>query len=583
VLGAAVTGRVLSVSITEAGRALAGRLPFDHVHGRLAETVRDRFSEVDGFVLFAAVGVAVRVVGPLLYDKATDPAVVCVDEAGRFAVAVAGGHTGGANRLAEEVATVLGATPVITTATDAAGLPALDALPGFTATGDTAGVTRALLDGDPVSLQRDLPGWPLPRSLDGFAAYMSSGVQSSVLRVTDRAVPLTPGLVLLHPPSLVVGVGASTGAPPDEVVALLEAALAEAGLARASVAEVATIDRRADDPAVTNLGPPVRAYPAERLAVQPVPHPSEVVASAVGTRSVAEAAALLAAGPGGELVVPKRVGPHATVALARRARPRGRLSLVGLGPGDPNQRTPAAAQAVREAEVVIGYRPYLELAADLITPGHEAVASPIGEEVARVERALAEAESGRRVALVCSGDAGIYALASLALEVAGEEGDADVEVIPGVTAATAAAGLLGAPLGHDHAAISLSDLLTPWADIERRLEAAGAADLVVALYNPRSRVRAGHLEKARRILLIHRSPDTPVGVVTDAYRPGQRVTITTLDELDPEIVGMTTTVIVGSSTTRVVGGRMVTPRGYRTTGPPAVEARPGPPAVEARQ
>ena len=575
-----MTGRVLSVSVTRAGRALADRLPFDHVHGELADTVRARFAEVDGFVLFAAVGVAVRVVGPLLSDKSTDPAVVCVDEAGRFAVAVCGGHAGGANRLAEEVAELLGATPVVTTATDAAGVPALDALPGFTAAGDLAGVTRALLDSEPVTLDCELPDWPLP-SFRGRIARIASNSPTFCVRVTDRGLPLTPAVVLLHPPSLVVGVGASTGAPPDEVAGLLEAALAEAGLARESVAEVATIDRRADDPAVTALGLPVRAYPAQRLAVQSVPHPSAVVDAAVGTPSVAEAAALLAAGPGGELVVPKRGGRHATLALARRARPRGRLSLVGLGPGDARQRTPAAAEAVRDAEVVIGYAPYLELAADLLTPGHEVVASPVGEEVARVERALAEAEAGRRVALVCSGDAGVYALATLALEAAGEGGDADIEVVPGVTAAVSAASLLGAPLGHDHAAVSLSDLLTPWADIERRLEAAGTADLVVALYNPRSRARTGHLEKARRILLAHRRPDTPVGVVTDAYRPGQRVTLTTLEELDCEVVGMTTTVIVGSSTTRVVGGRMVTPRGYRVPGPPAVEARPGPPAVEA--
>jgi cobalt-precorrin 5A hydrolase/precorrin-3B C17-methyltransferase len=138
--------------------------------------------------------------------------------------------------------------------------------------------------------------------------------------------------------------------------------------------------------------------------------------------------------------------------------------------------------------------------------------------------------------------------------------DADIEVVPGVTAALAAASLLGAPLGHDHAAVSLSDLLTPWEDIERRLEAAGAGDFVLALYNPRSRGRPHHLARARALLLAHRSPDTPVGVVTDAYRPGQQVTITTLGDLDPETVGMTTVVIVGASTTRAVAGGMVTPR-----------------------
>jgi cobalt-precorrin 5A hydrolase/precorrin-3B C17-methyltransferase len=164
------------------------------------------------------------------------------------------------------------------------------------------------------------------------------------------------------------------------------------------------------------------------------------------------------------------------------------------------------------------------------------------------------------VALVCSGDAGVYAMASLALEVA--DAGLDVDVVPGVTAALASAALLGAPLGHDHVMISLSDLLTPWPAIEARLRAAAEADLVVALYNPRSRGRTWQFEAARTILLGRRSPSTPVGVVTDATRPDQSVRLTTLAAVDENDVGMTTCVIVGSSTTRVIGGRMVTPRGY---------------------
>jgi cobalt-precorrin 5A hydrolase/precorrin-3B C17-methyltransferase len=235
--------------------------------------------------------------------------------------------------------------------------------------------------------------------------------------------------------------------------------------------------------------------------------------------------------------------------------------VVGLGPGTPAHRTPAAEAAVRHADVVIGYGPYVDAGADLLTPAHEVVRSPIGDETVRAKQAVAEAGAGRRVALVCSGDAGIYAMASLALEVAGETG-VDVEVVPGVTAALAAAGLLGAPLGHDHAVISLSDLLTPWSAIEARLRAAAAADLVVALYNPRSKGRTWQFDAARTVLLEHRSPETPVGVVTDASRPGQVVRLTTLGAVDPADIGMTTCVIVGSSTTRVIGGRMVTPRGY---------------------
>jgi cobalt-precorrin 5A hydrolase/precorrin-3B C17-methyltransferase len=339
----------------------------------------------------------------------------------------------------------------------------------------------------------------------------------------------------------------------------LESTLAGAGLSRASVAEIATIDRRIDEPAITALGLPVRTFSAGELAGVDVPTPSEAVQHAVGTPSVCEAAALLAAGAGGSLIVPKRVGRTVTVAIARR-RPRGRLTLVGLGPGSAEHRTPAAERAVRGADVVIGYQAYLDQCAEVIRPGQTIMASPIGDEVVRAKQALAEAATGHHVAVVCSGDAGVYGMASIVMELS--DGNVDIDVTPGVTAALAAAALLGAPLGHDHAAVSLSDLLTPWEVIERRLRAVGQGDLVVSLYNPRSRGRDWQLDAARTILLEHRPPWTPVGVVTDAGRPNQRVAITTLRDLDPGHVGMTTCVVVGASSTRVIAGRMVTPRGY---------------------
>ncbi len=546
--------RVLAVSITEAGRRLAGRLPYPAVHGDLAATVRARWSTVDSFVLCCATGIAVRVVAPLLGDKATDPAVVCVDEAGAFAVSLCGGHAGGANHLAREVAGLLGSTAVVTTATDVVGVPALDALPGFVATGDLAGVARAWLDGRPPLVERTLD-WPVP---------FTAGVGPARVLVTDRAVDAEAGLVALRPPSLVVGVGASSDAASDAATVLLDTALADAGLSGDAVGAVATIDRRAGDEVVTVLDRPVRAFPAEVLATVEVPNPSVVVAAEVGTASVAEAAALLAAGPGAELVVPKQKGAGATVAVARRARPEGSVAVVGLGPGHPRHRTPAAAAAVRAADVVTGYDLYVDQCADLLGPGTTVVRSPIGAEVDRCADALARAAAGARVALVCSGDPGVFAMATLVHQLAAGHGAPPVEVIPGVTAASAAAALLGAPLAHDHAFVSLSDLLTPWNAIERRLRAVADADLAVALYNPRSSRRRWQLEAARSILLAGRPSTTPVGIVTDATRPGEQIVLTTLGDLDPGAAGMLSIVVVGSSTTTVVDGRMVTPRGYAT-------------------
>ena len=546
---------VVSISVTEAGRTIAQRLPFAHLHGDAARTIGQLWGEVDGLVLMLATGAAVRIVAPLLENKAKDPAVICVDESARWAVALLGGHHG-ANALAREVAALIGAEAVLTTATDATTTPALDAIPGYRAAGDVAGVSVAMLAGRSPVVEVALAGWPAP-------AVLAGGDGPERVQVTDAATATVAGVVTLHPPSLVLGVGCSTAAGAEEVGALVERALGAAGLARASVALVATIDRRRDHPAIAALGLSVRGFTAAELAAVAVPNPASAVEVAVGTPSVAEAAALLAAGPGASLVVTKQRSETATVAVARRCRPSGHLAIVGLGPGDGAHRTPAAAAAVRHAEVVVGYGPYVDQAAELLSASQAVVRLPIGSEVARARLALRHAVSGRRVALLCSGDAGIYGMASLTLELAAAETPGlEIDVVPGISAALAASALLGAPLGHDHAVVSLSDLLTPWEVIERRVLAAAEADLVVVLYNPRSAGRTWQLPAALELLGRFRSPATPVGLVSDATRSNQRVSHTTLAELDPGEVAMTSCVIIGATTTRVVGQRMVTPRGY---------------------
>jgi cobalt-precorrin 5A hydrolase / precorrin-3B C17-methyltransferase len=198
--------------------------------------------------------------------------------------------------------------------------------------------------------------------------------------------------------------------------------------------------------------------------------------------------------------------------------------------------------------------------ADVLRPGTRVLASGLGSEQERAESAVALARSGHAVALIGSGDAGIYAMASPALDAADDS--FDVEAVPGVTAMLAAAALLGAPLGHDHAAVSLSDLHTPWEIIERRVTAAAEGDFVVAFYNPRSKGREWQLAKSLAILAAHRPAGTPVGIVSDATRPAQQVVLTTLADVDPTTVGMTSLVIVGAASSRVVAGRFVTPRGY---------------------
>ncbi len=234
---------------------------------------------------------------------------------------------------------------------------------------------------------------------------------------------------------------------------------------------------------------------------------------------------------------------------------------MGLGPGGRDHLTPAAQAALRAAEVVVGYRPYLDLVSDLLA-GKRTVASGMREEVPRAQAAIAEAQRGARVAVVSTGDAGIYGMAGLVMELLPDDCDIPVEVVPGITAASAAAACLGAPLMNDFAVISLSDLMTPLAVIEQRLRAAAAGDFVIALYNPRSHRRHEPLANALAILRAQRPPNTPVGLVRNALRAEQAVHITTLAELVEGEVDMLTTVIVGNSMTAVRHGRMVTARGY---------------------
>jgi cobalt-precorrin 5A hydrolase/precorrin-3B C17-methyltransferase len=543
---------------------LADALPDARLYpGKPGEALRRAWDECDGIVLFLATGAAVRLVAPLLDSKHTDPGVVTVDDAARFAVALCGGHEGGANTLAERVARALGATPVVTTASDALSVPALDTLGeklGFRLEdgSDLAAVGAALVSGERVNLVSDRrwPLGPLPENV-----VRSGELEAPLIWISDKTEPAPPRpAVVYRPPSLVVGVGCSRGASAGEILSLLDTSLMDAGLSKGSVAALASIDVKRDEAglleAAERLGVPVRFHTADALSAVEAPNPSEVVRGAVGTPSVAEAAVLAG---GARLVVEKRKSGMATVAVGRLPV-RGRLALVSLGPGDDALVPPLTREALASSELVVGLDQYVDRVRHLLRPGTRVLTSPLGDEIRRAELALEEARAGGGAALVSSGDVGVYAMASPVLELADDS--VDVVVVPGVTAAQAAASLLGSPLGHDHCAISLSDLLTPWEVIERRVEAAALGDFVVSLYNPRSKGRDWQLGKVREILLRHRPPDTPVGIVKDAYRPTQRVALTDLTSLRPESVDMLTVVVVGNSQTEVVAGRMVTPRGY---------------------
>ena len=544
-----------------------------------AEGLKQAWGECDLIISHLALGATTRLIAGLLANKKTDPAVVVVDEAGRFVVPLVGGHVGGANELARKLADGLGATAVLTTATDALGLPGLDTL-GWDTAGDLAGVTRAVIDGRPVALVREHP-WPLPAlpgnvTEPGVERTERRGTHVKVLPpppdpearilLSDSAeIPADLPTVVLHPKSLVIGMGCNRGTSVDSLRGLLDSTLRAHGLAKSSIAALTSVDAKADEQGLielaAELGVEFVSYPAGELAGFEVPNPSEHAQDAVGTPSVSEASVLA---HGARLIVQKTKTPEATVAIGRLA-PRGRLAIVGLGPGADDLLTPRARKVLAESAIIVGYRPYVAQIRSVLRPGTEIVSTGMGTEDMRTALGIEKAREGRNVAIVCGGDPAIYAMASPTLEQGTE--DVDVVVVPGVTAELAASAVLGAPLGHDHVTISLSDLHTDWKLIEKRLQAAADGDFVVAMYNPRSRTRLAHLPRALEILGAQRPATTPVAVVRDASRPEQSYRVAPIAEFDPEWVDMHSIVIVGSSSTRMlatgVGDQvMVTPRDY---------------------
>ncbi len=561
---------------------LAGRVDnADTVFSDTKAHIRALFEDGTAIIGVCAAGILIRAVAPLLTDKQAEPPVLAVAPDGSSVVPLLGGHHG-ANELARSLATALGSHPAITTAGDLKLGVALDEPPaGWHVANPEAAkpVATALLAGEPVRLEVEA----------GQAQWLAhlpfTDEADASVRVTDHQVVADEAELLLNPPVLALGVGCDRGCPPEELAALVRDTLEAEALAPGAIACVASIDLKMDEPAVhalaKQLGVPVRFFtPAELAAEAPRLHnPSDIVLKETGCPGVSEGAALAAAGPEAELVVPKLKTKRATLAIARSpaaieplkvGRGRGTLYVVGIGPGTPYWRTPEVSLAIAAATDLVGYGMYLDLLGDAAA-GKARHESNLGAEADRARMALDLAGEGKTVALVCSGDAGIYALATLVFELIDREQKpewlrTEVSVCPGISALQAAAARAGAPVNHDFCTISLSDLLTPWETIEKRLKAAAEADFVVCFYNPVSQRRRDQLAKARDILLTGRPPETPVILARQLGRPEERVTVVTLGELTPDHADMLTLVMVGSSESRrlTLGGqeRVYTPRGY---------------------
>ena len=546
---------------------------------------RDLFAAGVPIVGVCASGILIRAVSPLLANKTMEPPVISVSDDGAVVVPLLGGHHG-ANRLARDIAVALGGIAAVTTAGDVSLGVSLDEPPqGWALVNrlDAKAAMAALLAGGGAAVLGDEKA---------KAAWLADLPAGDTVRLTCAIAPqadLGSNHLQFAPQRVTVGVGCARNCPPQELADLVRSALSDAGVCDAAVHSVNTISLKADEPAILDLaallGAPLRLFSAAELEAETprLATPSGVVFAEVGCHGVSEAAALAQAGSEGTLWVQKRKTANATVALGLspepmatlNGTPRGRLSVVGIGPGQAAWRTPEVSRLVADAQELVGYGLYIDLLGPLAV-GKARSDFPLGGEEARCRYALEQAGLGKNVALVCSGDAGIYAMGALVFELLDRGPDQlgvsdaarRVEVVcsPGVSALQGAAARAGAPLGHDFCTISLSDLLTPRDDILRRLKAAAEGDFVIAFYNPVSKTRRTLLAEARDILLQHRPEDTPVMLASSLGRPEEHICYRRLADLQVDEVDMLTVVLVGSSNSRLAqlgeGPRMFTPRGY---------------------
>ena len=628
--------------LEQAGLLAAVRWPRSGSSGT-ATWLAQQWSSASAVVAVGACGLVTRLIAPLLGGKEQDPAVVVVDPLGQFAVPLLGGHLAGAEQLSREIAALLGGQAVLSGSSSALGRLALDAFGLDWGWRRGGGDWNALMVAVAADLQPELQqqsGLRLWQELEAAAAVVGvsdPSPQSSApihdLTINGKPIqrdhvngdsakdspealdspdtdppacnpehpnptePPAPMALVIgpwlgegcrwHPPCLWLGMGCERDTSLTVLERLVQRVLSQSGLAETAVAGLASIDRKGDEPALLALaaarGWPLKLFTAAQLAPVVVPNPSEAVAREMGTASVAEAAAWLAAsvatptdGPQPDQLVAKTI-EHAeageqgaatlAVVLAPRqwAPQRGELHLVGSGPGRLDLLSGDARRTLAAATVWVGYGPYLDLLEPLRRPDQLRRDGKLTEERARCLEALDLASQGLKVALISSGDSGIYGMAGLALELWLERPALErpgFEVHPGLSALQLAAARAGAPLMHDFCTISLSDRLTPWEVIERRLRAAAEGDFVVALYNPRSLGRNWQLGRAQELLLAERPATTPVVLARQLGRHEEQVSLHTLGDLPIELVDMLTLVLIGNSSSRVADGRMVTPRGY---------------------
>lgn len=571
----------------------------------LREHLENIWQDSKAIIFSLTMGAVVRLVSPLLGNKKDDPAIIVIDPDGNYVISLLGGHQAFADKLTELIALQLDAKSIVTSSSDNLGIIPIDTFGHIfgwvKGEGDWTKVSASLARKSPVKVIQNSGSSLWQKSLqDNHSFVFENGNQETaglvyigIEKHINKQIEnfkndhKNIGVVRWFPRVLWVGIGCERNTPRELIEYAIREVFEGFNLDIRAIALICTIDIKGDEVGILELTQDwqleLKTFGAQELDRVRVPNPSAVVKEEVGTSSVAEAAALKGASLptlGEEetprLTVPKQIykkeGIKGAVTVAVAQSPleynphHGKLYLVGTGTGSLSQMTTAAKTAVKDADVVIGYGLYLDLIKPLFRPEQIIESFPITQERQRAIRAIALSRWGLKVAVVSSGDCGIFGMGGLVLEILAQTGwdgkTPSVEVFAGITAMQGGAAKVGSPLMHDFCAISLSDLLTPWEVIEKRLTAAAQADFVTSLYNPRSKTRTQQIVIAQQIFLKYRSGDTPVAIARSITRDDEHITITTLKEMLNYDIDMLTTVIIGNSTTKAYQGFLITPRGY---------------------
>jgi cobalt-precorrin 5A hydrolase/precorrin-3B C17-methyltransferase len=533
------------------------------------DEVKRSWEDASALLFIMATGIVVRTIAPLIKNKKEDPAVLVIDEEGKHVIPLLGGHQARANELATTLATLINANPVITTSSDINNLPALDLwiercqlfiqnpsiLPK---------IMSKFIENSKIKIYINSDLIRVPIFYEHFQVVKEAKFADII--ITNKKLELNEEQLILIPRNLVVGLGFHDWVTSNEIEEAIKQVFTDEGLYFEALKGVATLEKKAKNEALQEFsrkyGLRVFSYTPEELQEVKGLSFSPIVERAVGVSSVCEQSAILASQ--GRLIVPKKVFKDVTIAIAEAPYyVKGKVYVVGIGPGSLFYITPKAITVIREADVIIGYKTYINQIESLIKD-KMVFAYGMTEEVKRAKTAIEYALKGMIVSVVSGGDPGVYGMAGLIFEILAQNNlEVEVEVIPGISAFNAASSKVGAPIMNDFACISLSDRLTPWNEIEKRLEYAAKSDFVIILYNPKSSKRRENLTKAKGIILKYRDKNTPVAMVKNATREGEEVIITTLEKMDSYPVDMNTTIIIGNSQSYTYKNFLITPRGYR--------------------